>query len=162
MKRPKRLRINLSSIAARLFISHVIVGALTTLLLATLFTLGVAFSTVLLSPEDYAGFAEDIALSWLMPDSQLVTAARQADTLNFTPPGHAMVMDASHRVVFTHNDAPCAVGDSLLMCAAHLVGLPPGESVVEMAGDTWIEVVLPVSTGHYVVAYFVSPTPGNS
>lgn len=161
MSAPKRLPMNMSSIAARLFISHVIVGALTTLLLAAVFTLGIAFSTVLLNPADYVDFAEDVALSWLMPDSHYVSAAAQNDTLNFTPPGYAMVMDASHQVVFTRNTALCTVGDNLSACAPHLVGLSAGENVVEMNGDTWIEVVLPIATGHYVIGYFVSPTQGN-
>jgi signal transduction histidine kinase len=161
MMRRIGLSVGTSSITTKLFISHITVGALTTVLVTCLLFMLAVFSPVLLSPTEYAGFAEDVALSWLMPDSRMVTTASQPDTLNFTPPGYAVIVNYRREVVFTYNATPCEIGERLGGCLPDIGRLTAGETVLERAGERWVEVILPISTGHYVIGYFLSPTPDN-
>jgi NarL family two-component system sensor histidine kinase LiaS len=149
------------SISGRLFISHILVGALTPLLIAlllALFTVSLAFT---FTPYDYRTFAYDIAVLWLLPESDAAVAIRNSETTTFIPPGYALVVDQAGRVLFVRGQAPCAVGENIQVCAPHFASLPEGETQVDIVGDRWIDIHLPLSTSDRVLARYASPTSAN-
>lgn len=151
----------LRSISGRLFISHILVGVFTPLLIALLIALLVLTIGISFSPSDYAAFAEDVAILWLMPDSETAGIIRDSQTTDFTPPGYALVVARDDTVVFTYGDAPCIVGADLARCAPHFVDLAPGAMETELQGENWVDILLPISSGERVLARFASPTVEN-
>lgn len=151
----------LYSIGGRLFISHILVGALTPLLIAlllALFTLSLAFT---FTPRDYRTFAENVAVLWMLPDSDAATFIRDSETTSFTPPGYAIIADSAGRVVFVHKVTSCGIGEMIQTCIPHFVDLPVGETLTDFAGERWIDIHLPLSTGDRVLARFATPTIAN-
>jgi two-component system, NarL family, sensor histidine kinase LiaS len=149
------------SISGRLFISHVLVGALTPLLIAlviALFTLSLAFT---FTPQDYRTFAEDTAVLWLLPESNAAVVIRNSETTTFTPPGYALIVDRFGQVRFVRGQTPCTVGENIQVCAPHFANLPEGETRVDIAGESWIEIHLSLSTSDRVLAHYASPTGVN-
>ncbi|GAB4514964.1 MAG: hypothetical protein OHK0046_17800 [Anaerolineae bacterium] len=146
------------SISGRLFISHILVGVLTPLLIALLLAVYTLFRAFSLAPRDYRTLAEDVAVLWLMPESDAAAVIRNSETTTFIPPGYAMVVDADHRVVFVYKEAPCRIGEMVQTCAPHVVNQPPGETVTDIMGEEWVDIHLPLTTGGRVVARFASVT----
>ncbi|MDX1992532.1 MAG: sensor histidine kinase [bacterium] len=149
------------SISGRLFISHILVGALTPLLIALLlglFTFSQAFT---FTPRDYRTFAEDVAVLWLLPESDAAAVIRNSETTNWIPPGYALVVDRAGQVRFVRGQTPCTIGENIQGCAPHFVNLPEGETEVDIAGESWIDIHLLLSSGDRVLAHYARPTSAN-
>jgi NarL family two-component system sensor histidine kinase LiaS len=149
------------SISGRLFISHILVGALTPLLIALLiaiFTLSLAFT---FTPQDYRTFAEDTAVLWLLPESEAAAVIRSSETTTFIPPGYALVVDRTGQVWFVRGQPPCTIGDNIRQCVPHFVNLSEGETEVDIAGESWIDIHLPLTSGDRVLAHYASPISAN-
>lgn len=157
----KRISGWLRTISGRLFLSHILVGALTPLLIAllgALFTVSLAFTV---TPRDYRLFAYDTAVLWLLPESAAAEVIRNSEMTTFSPPGYTLVVDRAGQVLFVRGQTPCTVGENIQVCAPHFANLPEGETRVDIAGESWIEVHLPLSTGDRVLAHYASLTTAN-
>lgn len=161
MRAVRRVGTWFRSVGGRLFVSHVLVATLTPLLIALFLAIATATFTTSFTPADYATFAEDVAILWLMPESDAAELIRNNRSTNFTPPGYALVVSPDERVVFADRDAPCAVGTLLADCAPHFAGQAAGETFTEIDGERWIDMVLPLNTGDRVYAQFAAPTSAN-
>jgi NarL family two-component system sensor histidine kinase LiaS len=149
------------SISGRLFISHILVGALTPLLIALLVALFILSLAFTLTPQDYRTFAEDTAVLWLLPESEAAAVIRSSETTTFTPPGYALVVDRAGQVRFVRGQTLCKVGENIQVCAPHFANLPEGETQVDIAGESWVDIHLPLSTDDRVLAQYASPTSAN-
>jgi two-component system, NarL family, sensor histidine kinase LiaS len=145
----KRLRQWFQSVYVRLLVSHVLVTALTSILILIVIFILIVLDLGTANPDDYAGYASDAAVEWL-------TGGEDARPNNseFDLPGYSLVVSPDQRILFTQGDAMgCKTGMMLTECAPDLVDLPAGARSLEINDEAWVEAVVDLSSGDRAITY---------
>jgi signal transduction histidine kinase len=140
---------SLRSLTTRLVLSHMLVATLSGMTVALFAVIVVTLFSGGESAEEERRRTVFGAVPWLLgaPDGGPNDPADP-----WAAGGYTLVVAPSDTVVFSRGETPCRAGAPLATCAPDLAAQAPGERFFERGGRRWVQVVLPIATGHRLIA----------
>lgn len=132
----------LRSLTTRLFLSHILVAVLTSVIVTSGMLIVIWSATRSLDVDDYQYAAVTYASiqQFDFPGSEL--SIPENDGLNM--PGFTLIVDKTDYVEWAYGETPCQAGMRLADCAPEFVGRAPMGRMIERDGERWGEVIMPL------------------
>lgn len=139
----------LRSLTAKLFLSHVLVATLTSMVVTSGMLVVIWIASRSLDADDYRIAALNYVAMWQFDFPESEFPASIGDGLLM--PGFTLVASAEDEVLWAYGETPCQVGMLVRDCAPDLAGRPPTARMFEQAGERWGEVIMNIADGNRVL-----------
>ncbi len=143
----------LRSLTARMMLNHILVAALTSVIVSLLLLLILIMTIQNIKATDYRSVAMLHVASWQLgvPDGQ--------PNLEGLPEGFSLIVGSDNVVLHSYGDTGCRAGMPLAECNPALLNRTAGERFFDRNGQRWAEVVAPTLSGARVIAQYGPPKP---
>jgi two-component system, NarL family, sensor histidine kinase LiaS len=137
------------SLTARLFLSHILVAALTSIIVTSGMLLVIWASSRSLTVDDYRGAALQYAAMWLFDFPESEFPIPPDDLLAM--PGFTLIVNPQDEVLWVRGETTCQKGMIVSDCEPLFANAQPLGRMIQKDGQPWGEVVMRLAGGERVM-----------
>jgi two-component system, NarL family, sensor histidine kinase LiaS len=139
----------LRSLTTRLFLSHILVAVLTSIIVTSGILIVIWSATRTLDVDDYRYAALTYVSAWQFDFPESEIPIPEGEGLNM--PGFTLIVDQEDRVEWTRGETSCQIGMNLADCAPEFNGREPMGRMIEREGERWAEVVMRLANDRRII-----------
>jgi two-component system, NarL family, sensor histidine kinase LiaS len=139
----------LRSLTTRLFLSHILVAVLTSIIVTSGILIVIWSAARTLDVDDYRYAALTYVSAWQFDFPESEIPVPEGEGLNMA--GFTLIVDQEDRVEWRRGETSCQVGMTLTDCAPEFAGRDPMGRMFERDGERWAEVVMRLANDRRII-----------